>query len=170
MKSRFNVVSLLSVFLLLFAIGGVASADNAASISVAISYPCDQGEVCDDTGVAVSRSGGEFTADGGPGDDVNVYITLLDANGNPATAGPNGENLDTLVAEVNTQLGTMIEPDTFLQVSADENVAFDGDSAARCYIDYTDAQVGTDNIDVIISGDHNPRRESPGECRRSSGS
>jgi hypothetical protein len=139
--------------LLLFALGGVASADNAASISVAISYPCDQGEVCDDTGVAVSRSGGEFTEDGGSGDDVNIYITLLDANGNPATAGPNGENLDTLVAEVNTKLGTVIEPDTFLQVSADENVAFDGDSAARCYIDYTDAQVGTDNVDVIISGD-----------------
>ena len=93
MKSRLNVVSLLSVFLLLFAIGGVASADNAASISVAISYPCEQGEACDETGVAVSRSLG-LTADGGPGDDVNIYITLLDANGNPATAGANGEDLD----------------------------------------------------------------------------
>ncbi len=38
------------------------------------------------------------------GDVVNVYITLLDAAGNPATAGPNGEALTALTARLTSQL------------------------------------------------------------------
>jgi hypothetical protein len=156
MKSRFKVVSLLCVFLLLFALGGVASADVATDISVAISYPCEQGEVCDETGVAVSRSGGDFVGPG-PGDVVNVYITLQDANGNPATAGPNNESLDVLEAIVTTSLGTVIIPDTFQQqISAQQTVSFSekGGPNARCYVSYTDAQVGngTDTINVATPG------------------
>jgi hypothetical protein len=134
----------------LFALGGVASADNAASISVAISYPCEQGEVCDETGVAVSRSFG-FT-ETGPGDDVNIYITLLDANGNPATAGANGEDLADLTATVTSQLGDVVVPNTFLQGGDEATVSFNGDAAARAYVNYTDAEPGIDIINVDIIG------------------
>ena len=144
-------MSLLSVFLLLFALGGVASADNAASISVAISYPCEQGEACDETGVAVSRSFGP-SADGGPGDDVNIYITLLDASGNPADAGPNGEDFADLTATVKSQLGDVIVPNAFMQAIAQTTVRFDGDAAARAHVDYTDAVPGVDIINVDIVG------------------
>jgi hypothetical protein len=98
--------------------GSVASADNAASINVAISYPCASDQSPCDTGVAVS--------DWVDGDFVNVYITLLDAAGNPATAGPNGEALSALTARLTTQLGVAgsVEPNTFMV--DDANVSFAG--------------------------------------------
>ena len=75
---RFKVLSFMSVFLLLFALGGVASADNAASVSVAISYSCEDGGECDND-VVVANCCEEA------GDVANVYATLLDAAGNAAT-------------------------------------------------------------------------------------
>jgi len=54
MKSRFKVIGLMSAVLLIFAMGSVASADNAASINVAISYPCASEQSPCDTGAAVS--------------------------------------------------------------------------------------------------------------------
>ncbi len=55
MKSRFKVIGLMSAVLLIFAMGSVASADNAASINIAVSYPCSLAQNPCDTGVAVSR-------------------------------------------------------------------------------------------------------------------
>ena len=144
MKSRFKVVGLMSAVLLIFAMGSVASADNAASIGVAISYPCSGDQNPCDTGVAVS--------DWVDGDFVNVYITLLDAAGNPATAGPNGEALTSLTARLTSQLGVAgsVEPNIFLV--DDANVSFAGKASARANIDYTQAMAGVDPINADITG------------------
>ena len=144
MKSRFKVLGLMAAVLLIFGMGSVASADNAASINVAISYPCADADNPCDTGVAVS--------DCNDGDFVNVYITLLDAAGNPATAGPNGEALTALTARLTTQLGVAgsVEPNVFLV--DDANVSFAGKASARAHIDYTEAMTGVDPINVDITG------------------
>ena len=131
---RFKVLSLMSVFLLLFA--GVALAQNAVSVYVEVGYPCHDGQEECNTGEAVSRDIG--------GDDVNILITLLDATGNPATAGPNGELLTTLTATVSTTLGDTIPGGEF---AADaEGVAFGADATARAIVDYTDAVPGIDQV------------------------
>ena len=36
---------------------------------------------------------------------VNVFTTLLDENGNPATVGPNGEALEDVMATITSTLG-----------------------------------------------------------------
>ena len=137
---RFKVLSFMSVFLLLFA--GVALAQNADSIFVEVSYPCPAGQDECNTGEAVSRCEA--------GDVVNIYVTLLDAAGNPATAGPNGELLNTLTATVSSTLGN-IQPNGF---AADaETVAFSGDAAARANIDYTEAIPGVDQVIVTVSSE-----------------
>jgi hypothetical protein len=134
----FKVLSFMSVFLLLFA--GVALAQNADSVYVEISYPCPAGQDECDTGEAVSRCE--------DGDVVNVYVTLLDAAGNPATAGPNGELLTGLTATVSSTLGN-ITPNGF---AADaETIAFAGDATARANIDYTGATPGVDQVIATVS-------------------
>lgn len=154
MKSRFKVLGVMSAVLLLFAMGGAASADNAASINIAVSYPCEADQNPCDTGVAVSRPGEpDFLDDGFGGDVVNVYITLLDAAGNPATAGPNGESLASLTGRLTTQLGAedyAVEPNRFLK--DDANVSFAGKASARANIDYTGAMAGVDPLNVDITG------------------
>ncbi len=144
MKSRFKVLGVMSAVLLLFAMGGAASADNAASINIAVSYPCLEEQNPCDTEAAVSRYS--------RGDVVNVYITLLDAAGNPATAGPNGEALATLRGSLTSQLarGESIEANRFLL--DDANVSFAGKASARANIDYTRAMAGVDPLNVYISG------------------
>ena len=143
MKSRFKMLGLLSVFLLLF--GGVALAQNATNVLVEVSYPCDDAQDECDTGEAVSREVG--------GDVVNVYVTLIDAAGNPATAGPIGESLNTLTATVSSTLGN-IQPNGF---AADaQTVSFSGDATARANIDYTGATPGIDQVIVSVSSDPDP--------------
>ena len=137
MKS-FKVLSLMTVFLLLF--GGVALAQNAASVFVEVGYPCPDGQDECDTDAAVSREAG--------GDIVNILITLLDADGNPATAGPNGELLSALTATVSTTLGDNIEAGAFAADAA--GVAFGQDATARSNIDYTGATPGVDLVVVTI--------------------
>jgi hypothetical protein len=134
----------MSAVLLIFAMGGAASADNAASINIAISYPCTSAQNPCDTGAAVSRSI--------EGDVVNVYITLIDAAGNPATAGPNGEPLTTLTGRLTSQLAVIdsITANRFLL--DDANVNFAGKASARAYIDYTGAMAGVDPLNVDITG------------------
>lgn len=144
MKSRFKVLGLMSAVLLIFAMGSVASADNAASINIAVSYPCESAQNPCDTGAAVTRFIG--------GDVVNVYITLLDAAGNPATAGPNGEPLAGLTARLTSQLAETgaIEANRFLV--DDDNVSFAGKASARANIDYTGAMAGVDPLNADITG------------------
>ncbi len=144
MKSRFKVIGLMSAVLLIFAMGSVASADNAASINIAVSYPCESAQNPCDTGVAVSRSEG--------GDVVNVYITLVDAAGNPATAGPNAEPLAGLTARLTSQLAVTdsIVANRFLLDNA--NVDFAGKASARANIDYTGAMAGVDPLNADITG------------------
>ena len=148
---RFKVLSFMSVFLLLFALGGVASADPAADVDVKISYPCING-VCD-TGVAQSSFDDEGCE--GVGDTVNVYVTLLDAAGNPATEGPNGEDLATLQASLTSGIAD-VTSNTFLQETVP--ISFSGDAASRAYLDYTNADTGTlatgvqDAVNVILTG------------------
>ena len=152
MKSRFKVLSLMTAVLLVFGVVGFASADNTTQVVVEISYPCgDYGpanQECD-TGVAFSRDVG--------GDVVNIYITLLDANSNPATAGPAGELLATLPIQILTSLGTALPPsltpNTFV---SDSTTGLPTANAARANVDYTGATPGTDIITVVVAADPDP--------------
>jgi hypothetical protein len=112
-------------------------------VFVEVGYPCPDGQDECDTGQAVSREDG--------GDIVNILITLLDADGNPATAGPNGELLSGLTCTVSTTLGDTIEANQFAADAA--GVAFGQDATARANIDYTGAIPGTDQVVVTVSSE-----------------
>jgi hypothetical protein len=144
----------MTAVLLVFGVVGFASADNTTQVTVSISYPCgDYGpanQECD-TDVAFSRDIGVG------GDVVNIYITLLDANSNPATAGPAGEPLATLPIQILTSLGRALPPsltpNTFVSDSATGRPTA---NAARANVDYTGAIPGTDIITVIVAADPDP--------------
>lgn len=152
MKSKIlqSIVCVLSL-VLVWGVGGTCFADNAAQVDVKISYPCAQGQDPCDTEEAVSRAGSG-------GDVVNVYITLLDANGDPATHGPGGEDLKDVTATILSNLGTTgsITPNEFLVDS--DLVTFDSPEgpAARLNVDYTDATPGEDTITVTVPATPDP--------------
>ena len=154
MKSRFKVFSLISIVLLMFGVSGTVLADNASQVVVAISYPCAQGQDPCDTDEAVSRAAA--------GDVVNIYVTLLDANGDPATTGPAGEALSAVTATVSSNLGNPttggLDPDQFVADAA--TVSFDAPSgngpSASANIDYTGANPGTDLITAVVAASPDP--------------
>jgi len=143
MKS-FKLLSMMTVVLLLFGVVGVASADNAAEVVLEVSYPFGQDFVRSD---AVA------------GQAVNVYATLKDANGAPATAGPEGEALSSVTATLSTTLGRPASIDRNNFVSDAGQLLFNfpagnGPSASANVV-YTLAVPGMDSliISVATSGD-----------------
>jgi len=138
MKSKLKALSwVLSVFLF-FGIPCLALAGNATQVDVKISYPYGQTN-------AIARATG--------GDVVNIYITLLDEEGNPATAGPGGEDLDGLTASISSNLGqtgAIDEDEEFLvDVGTVEFDVPDGvGPVSRAYVDYTGATPGIDTVTV----------------------
>jgi len=152
MKSRFKVLSLVSIVLLMFGVSSTVLADNAAQVSVEVSYPCAQGDDPCDTDEAVTRSTG--------GDVVNIYVTLLDASGDPATAGPLGGALSGVTATLSTGLGIALSltPGQFATDAV--GLTFDTPSgsgpAARAQVIYTGATPGVDQIIVTVPDDPDP--------------
>lgn len=145
MKSRFKVLSLIGVVLLIFGVSGTVLADNATDIDVEISYPYGQDE-------AVS--------DAAAGDSVNIYITLQDASGNPATAGPSGQALSAVTATISSNLGLTSSLTANAFVSDAVQVNFDTPSgvgaAARANVNYTGSNPGTDIITVVVPASPDP--------------
>ena len=112
-------VSFSLVVLFLLGVCTIASADNAAGVDVKISYLYGNTN-------AVAIVDGDQDADN-PVEVVNLYITLVDANGNPATAGPKGQALKDVTATITSTLGNPvtgdIEPGKFLAIA--DTVRFD---------------------------------------------
>ena len=149
MKNRFKVVSLLAVVLLLFGVTTIASAENAATLDVKISY------LYGETNAVALVSGDEDPNN--PIEVVNIYITLLDANGAPATAGPKGQPLRDVTATITSTLGDAVNGDIdggqFLATA--DTVTFDtpaGTGAvARANVIYIDADLTrAKDVDQII--------------------
>jgi len=141
MKSKFKALTFVFAVLLVFGTPYLALAKNATDVDVKISYPYGKTE-------AVARATPDV------GDVVNIYITLLDEDGNPATAGPGGEAFADLEASITSNLGAdvgKITTDEFLIASG--MVAFDSPEgpAARAYADYTDALLTGPSAEDIIT-------------------
>ena len=151
MKSKVKLLMACVVSLaLVWGVGGVSFADNAAEVVVQVSYPSGDSYVQFYNGAV-----GAIT-DALKDHYVNVHVTLLDANGDPATAGPAGEVLSALTATLTTQLGiaTSIVVDSFLTDTATLN--FDVTNvgpAARAHVKYactTSCVPGDDTLEVTV--------------------
>ena len=132
-------------------VSGICFADNAAEVVIQISYPSGKDYVSFYNGALAAI---DYTM---KNYYVNVHVTLLDASGNPATAGPAGEDLAGVTATLTTELGiaSSIVEDQFLTDSAD--LTFDIDSgvgpAARAHVRYactTGCEPGTDTLEVTV--------------------
>ena len=131
-------------------VSGTCFADDAAQVVIQVSYPSGKDYV--------SFYNGALTAIDVTKDDyyVNVHVTLLDASGNPATAGPAGEDMAGVTATLTTELGSAssIVEDQFLSDSADLTFdVVDVGPAARAHVRYactTGCEPGTDTLEVTV--------------------
>ena len=131
--------------------GGICFAYNAAYIDLQVSFPSGKNYV------SLYRGSAGAIDDDMNDYYVNVHLTLLDEDGLPATAGPDGEDLDTLEATLETTLGKSgsIVGDEFLSDS--ETLHFDLETevgpAARANVRYactSYCSVGNDTIEVVV--------------------
>ena len=151
MKSKVKLFMACVVSLaLVCGVGGVSFADDAAEVVVQVSYPSGDNYVQFYNGAV-----GGIT-DATKNYYVNVHVTLLDANGDPATAGPSSEVLGTLTATLTSDLGITdsIVKDAFL--SDTETLTFDVTSvgpAARAHVKYactSSCVPGDDTLEVTV--------------------
>ena len=151
MKS--GVVKFLAGFLSVacsWGMSGICFAENATQVVLQVSYPSGKDYVCFYSGAVtiIDNTKTDYY--------INVHVTLLDVNGNPATAGPSGEALSGVTATLSTELGsaTSIVEDEFLSDSAELTFdVTDVGPAARGHVKYactTDCKPGTDTLEVIV--------------------
>ena len=145
-----NVLMCIVSFVFVCGVGGTAFADNAAEVVLQVSYPSGKGYVSFYNGVVgdIDDTKKEYY--------VNVHVTLLDEEGNPATAGPAGESLSGLTATLTTQMGVVssIVENQFLSDSADLTFdVTDVGPAARAQVRYacqTGCEPGDDTLEVTL--------------------
>jgi hypothetical protein len=131
-------------------VSGICFADNAAEVVIQISYPSGKDYVSFYNGALAAI---DYTM---KNYYVNVHVTLLDASGNPATAGPAGEDIAGVTATLTTELGSAssIVEDQFLADSADLTFdVVDVGPAARAHVRYactTGCEPGTDTLEVTV--------------------
>ena len=145
MVNRINLIVLIFTMVFSFFCLPESGAGNASWMLVDISYPCDDNQDDCDTGEAISREVN--------GDKVNVYITLLDDSGGPATTGPFDESLETLTASCLSNLGS-INANSFASDAG--FISFNGDASARANVDYTGSTPGVDQIICVVSATPEP--------------
>jgi len=137
-------------FVFVCGVGGNSFADNAAEVVIQLSYPSGRGYVSFYNGAVgdIDTTKKDYS--------INVHITLLDEDGNPATAGPAGESLSGLTATLTTQLGvaSSIIENQFLSDSADLTFdVTDVGPAARAHVRYacqTGCEPGDDTLEVTV--------------------
>lgn len=155
MKKKFAgckfLVFVLSAFLA-WGVGATCFAGDATEVVIQVSYPDGDGWAEFYYGTAADIDLSVVTE---KANYVNVHITLLDANGDPATAGPAGEAIGGVVATVGTELGSITGNEDVFLADSDE-LTFDITDvgpAARAHVKYpckTSCVPGTDTIDVAV--------------------
>ena len=153
MKSRAKMIVVCVVSLALaWGVGGISFAKDAVEVNVQVSYPSGNDSVAFYNGAVGDID--DFATESAY--YLNVHVTLLDEDGNPATAGPASEPLNTVTATLTTQLGvaSSIVADAFLTDTA--TLTFDVTDvgpAARAHVKYgcqTDCEPGTDTLEVTV--------------------
>jgi len=150
--TRFMVCVLSLVFA--WGVGGTCFADNAAEVVIQVSYPGGDDYVAFYNGVVgdIDTSKKDYY--------VNVHITLLDASGEPATAGPTGDALGAVSATLETDMGvtSSIQENIFLTDSAVLSFdVIDVGPAARAHVRYAcnvagSCDPGTDTLTATVTG------------------